>query len=364
MKRIITLGSLLLVSLFLSSCIPLQALGVNLTNTPTIVPSPTAMQTSTPVPTFTATPASTDTPTPAPLTIPNTGMDIACDQAAFIGDVTIPDGTDISAGNVFTKTWQLENTGSCAWTPAYRVVFDHGALLGAPTSFNVPGYVNPGQAVDISVNLTAPYEQGIYEGFWKLEDPNGNFFGVGASSADFYEEFAVGNFTPNLEVRQVDMSVDNSSATTVCPPGYPFTITAAIYTNGGGDVNYRWEFSDGTRSSEHTLHFGSARHKSVSTNFTADQSGVYWALIHVLGPNERVTDKIYFSLTCTPVPPTATMVPPTNTPVPPTATMVPPTNTPIPPTNTPIPPTNTPVPPTGTPRPTHTPDDRHSTHRH
>jgi hypothetical protein len=288
--------------------------------------------------------------------IPNTGLDISCDQATFIGDVTIPDGTDISAGNVFTKTWQLENTGSCAWPPAYRVVFDHGALLGAPTSFNMPAYVNPGQAVDISVNLTAPYEQGIYEGFWKLEDPNGNFFGVGASSADFYEEFAVGNFTPNFEVRHVDLSVDNSSVTAVCPPGYPFTITAEIYTNGGGDVNYRWEFSNGTRSNEHTLHFGNARHKSVSTTFNADQTGVYSALIHVLGPNERVTDKIYFSLTCTPVPPTSTPVPPTNTPIPPTNTPVPPTRTPVPPTNTPIPPTNTPIPPTNTPiPPTNTP---------
>jgi hypothetical protein len=217
--------------------------------------------------------------------------------------------------------------------------------------------VNPGQVVDISVNLTAPYEQGFYEGFWKLEDPNGNFFGVGTSSADFYEEIAVGNITSNFEVRRVDMSVDNGSVTAVCPPGYPFTITAEIWTNGGGDVNYRWEFSNRTRSDEHTVHFENTRHKSVSTTFTADQTGVYSALIHVLGPNERVTDKIYFSLTCTTVPPTNTPIPPTNTPVPPT-------NTPIPPTNTPVPPTNTPIPPTRTPRPTHTPDEQHRTQRH
>jgi hypothetical protein len=356
MKRITILGSLLLVSLFLSSCIPLQALGVNLTNTPTIVPSPTATQTSTPVPTFTATPTSTNTPTPVPVIIPNTGSDIPCDQAAFIEDVTIPDGTDISAGSIFTKTWQLQNTGGCPWTPAYRVVFDHGALLDAPASFNIPSYVNPGQIVDISVNLTAPYVQGIYEGFWKLEDPNGNFFGVGASSVDFDEEIAVGNIPASFDVRRVDMSVNNGSVTAVCPPGYPFTITAEIWTNGGGDVNYRWEFSDGTRSDEHTLHFGNARRKSVSTTFTADQTGVYSALIHVLGPNERDTDKIYFSLTCTPVPLTSTPIPPTNTPIPPTPIAVPPTRTPLPPTSTPIPPTKTTVPPTRTPvPPTNTP---------
>ena len=364
MKIMIILGSVLIVSLFLSSCIPLQALGVNLTDTPTAAPSPTATLASTPTPAFTATPTSTETPATSPVIIPNTGLDIPCDQAAFIGDVTIPDGTDISAGNVFTKTWQLENTGSCAWTPAYRVVFDHGALLDAPTSFNMPGNVSPGQAVDLSVNLTAPYAQGIYEGFWKLEDPNGNFFGVGASSVDFDEEIAVGNITPNFEVRRVDMSVDNGSVTAVCPPGYPFTITAEIWTNGGGDVNYRWEFSNGTRSNEHTLHFGNAGHKSVSTTFDTVQTGMYSALIHVLAPNERVTDKIYFSLTCTPAAPTNTPMPPTNTPVPPTNTPMPPTNTPVPPTNTPVPPTNTPVPPTNTPRPTHTPDEPHEARKH
>jgi hypothetical protein len=364
MKIMIILGSVLIASLFLSSCSPLQAPGVNLTDTPTTIPSPTQTQASTPTPTLTAMPTSTEPPTLAPVSIPNTGLDIPCNQAAFIDDVTIPDGTNISPGSVFTKTWQLENTGSCAWTPAYRVVFDHGALLGAPTSFNMPGDVNPGQAVDISVNLTAPYEQGIYEGFWKLKDPNGNLFGVGASSADFYEEFAVGNFTPNFDVRHVDMSVDNSSVTAACPPGYSFTITAEIYTNGGGDVSYRWEFSDGTRSNEHTLHFGNARHKSVSAIFTADQTDVYSALIHVLGPNERVTDKIYFSLTCTPVSPTSTPVPPNNTPIPPTNTPVPPTMTPVSPTPTAISPSSTPVPPTRTPRPTHTPDDPHSSQKH
>ena len=90
-----------------------------------------------------------------------------------------------------------------------------------------------------------------------------------------------GNIQPTFEVRHVYMTVNNASVTAVCPPGYPFTITADIWTNGGGDVVYRWEFSDGTRSNEHTLRFGNARHKSVSTTFSADATGLDWAWIYL-----------------------------------------------------------------------------------
>ena len=318
MRIMSILSGALLFSLSLSSCAPLRAQGAQqATGTATTTPSPTATETSTPTPTLTA------TPTLTPTTMPNEALNITCDRATFIEDLTIPDGTQLSGGNVFTKIWRLENTGSCTWTPAYLVIFDHGALLGAPASFNIPGFVNPGQTVDISVNLTAPYNQGIYEGFWKLEDPNGNFFGVGQSSVDFDVEVVVGNIQPTFEVRHVFMTVDNFSVTTVCPPGYTFTITADIWTNGSGDIVYRWEFSDGTRSDRQTLRFGNTKHQSVSTTFTANATGVYSALIHIFGPNEKIFDSINFALTCTPVPPTSTPVPPTSTPVPPARTRTP-----------------------------------------
>ena len=362
MRTMTILNSALLFSLFLSSCAPIQARGAQQTSGTAMTTSSPA-PTSTPTPTLTATSTPTETSTLIPTSIPNVALNIPCDQAAFVEDLTIPDGTQISAGNAFTKIWRLENIGSCTWTPAYLIIFDHGDLLGAPASFNMPGFVNPGQTVDISVNLTAPYDQRIYEGFWKLEDPNGNFFGVGTSSIDFDVEIAVGNVQPNFEVRHVYMNADNTSVTAVCPPGYPFTITADIWTNGSGDVVYRWEFSDGTRSDRQTLHFGNARHKSVSTTFSANETGMYWARIHILGPNEKIHDAINFALTCTPIPPTATLAPPTSTPIPPTATPIPPTSTPIPPTPTPVPPTRTRVPrtrtsipPTSTPiMPTSTP---------
>jgi len=361
---------LLFFSLVLSSCLPkqvqvaaptvdpnviaavvvqtIQAQYAELTaNAPTNTLSPTP--TSTPASTFTNTPTPTETATPSSTAIPGVVVNITCNQAAFVADVTVPDGTQISAGNGFTKTWRLENTGSCTWTPAYLVVFDSGDPMGAPSSFNMPGFVNPGQTVDIAVDMTAPTDQGTYQSYWKFEDPNGNFFSVGPTAADFDVQIVVGNTPANFEVRHVYMSVDNISVTAQCPPGYTFTITADIWTNGNGNVVYRWEFSDGKRSDDRTISLDNNRHVTVSTTFHANETGAYWAVIHTTQPNDNIFDQVPFALTCTPALPTNTRTP-TFTPLP-TNTQEP-TRTPRPTdTNEPARPSL----PTNTKEPTRTP---------
>ncbi len=330
MKKSLFLSIGLLVSLALSSCLPTQTLADQPTADPNAIaaavvqtiqaqyaqetasaPTATSSPTITLTPSLTSTSTSTFTAIPS-LTPVNTAVaaaSIPCNQATFIEDVTIPDGTQISAGDEFTKTWRLENTGSCTWTPAYLVIFDHGDLMGGPSSFNMPGFINPGQTVDISVGLTAPTDSGTYEGFWKLEDSNGNIFALGQSLTDFDVQIVVGNTLSNFEVRHVFMDVDNKNVTAVCPPGFTFKISAEIWTNGDGDVVYRWEFSDGKRSDEHTLHFDSDRHRTVTTSFTTDETGKYWVRIHTSQPDDNNYDRVDFSLTCTPAPPTNTKAP-------------------------------------------------------
>jgi|GEM_PF-1636311 Tol biopolymer transport system component len=102
-----------------------------------------------------------------------------CDRAAFIHDVTIPDDAAIAPGDIFTKTWRLENAGSCTWTSAYSLVFDHGDVMGGPESAqSTTETIAPGQTVDISVDLIAPTAPGTYQGFWKLRNPDGEAFGL------------------------------------------------------------------------------------------------------------------------------------------------------------------------------------------
>jgi hypothetical protein len=98
--------------------------------------------------------------------------------ASFVADLTIPDDTEITAGESFTKTWQLYNNGDCTWGPSYSLVFVSGEQMDAPESTPLP-VVEPGSTVDLSLLMVAPAESGDYRGDWQLRDPNGLLFGPG-----------------------------------------------------------------------------------------------------------------------------------------------------------------------------------------
>jgi len=124
--------------------------------------------------------------------LPRRAMAALCDQAQFIADITIPDGTTLAPGTAFTKTWRLKNIGTCTWTTSYALVFVSGDALGAPAVVNLPSSVAPGATVDLSVNMTAPTSAGHYIGYWKLRNAAGVLFGIGAAaSQSFWVEINV-----------------------------------------------------------------------------------------------------------------------------------------------------------------------------
>ena len=141
---------------------------VGLTSTPIQTP----VQTSTDVPSPTN-PVLTFTPIYTPTST------ILCDAASFIKDVTIPDGMVLGRGTNFTKTWRIQNVGSCTWTSSYSVVFINGNGLSASTTNPLTGYIAPGNYVDLSVNMVTPNTDGHYRGFWELLNSSGALFGIG-----------------------------------------------------------------------------------------------------------------------------------------------------------------------------------------
>ncbi len=95
-------------------------------------------------------------------------------QASSALDVTIQPGTRFTSPTSFTKVWRLENTGECTFTPnAFRLRFVGGDLLAAPVSVHMPGAIQPGSSVDISVQFTSPPAAGIYNSNWQLLDASG-----------------------------------------------------------------------------------------------------------------------------------------------------------------------------------------------
>ena len=103
-------------------------------------------------------------------------------KALFIADLTIPDNTRLTAGETFTKTWRLQNLGSCAWDASYSLALVAGDMMGAPISVPLTMTVPPGEMGDLSVTLIAPESPGDYRAEWQLMTSRGALFGIGPGS--------------------------------------------------------------------------------------------------------------------------------------------------------------------------------------
>jgi hypothetical protein len=161
---------------------------------PTEVPSPSPTPrppTATLAPSWTPQPSFTPIPTLAFTNTPS----IPCNRATFMTDVTYPDGTVVAPGQGFTKTWRFKNTGYCAWTTGYQVVFASGSKMSGPDAINFPVGVKPGETVDLSVGLIAPTDAGSYTGYWQFNTDSGIKFGSGPNSQPFWVKITVGSTT-------------------------------------------------------------------------------------------------------------------------------------------------------------------------
>ena len=116
-------------------------------------------------------------PTVTPLAASPTLTATACvDNAVFVSDVTVPDGSVLAPGQTFNKTWRVRNTG-CAWGEGYQLVFSNGEAMTATRVFPLPSTPNS-QTADVMVAMTAPTTPGNHSGTWRLRNPNGQLFGT------------------------------------------------------------------------------------------------------------------------------------------------------------------------------------------
>jgi hypothetical protein len=236
-----------------------------------------ATATDTPLPTDTPTLEMTPTITPTlgtsqPFALATSASGL-CENSTYVSDVSFADNAEVLPGQTMIKTWKFQNTGTCAWSSDYSLVFVSGTQMGGSTT-TIDTTVNSGYQLNVSVTLTAPDTEGTYTGYWQLADSSGNTFG-----ASVYITIVVSDSAPTY-----------TPTITPTPTGTTYTRTPTV-----------------TRTITPTRTATSVSSIAVPT------------------------------LTATPTTPssTNTPIPPTNTPVPPTNTPVPPTDTPIPPTDTP-----------------------------
>jgi uncharacterized protein YkwD len=160
--------------LFVTSTLPPTKPGLTL---PTQIP-PTATATLDP---------SAPTPTPS-----------CHDGALFVEDVTYPDNSRLTAGEKFTKTWKLQNAGTCTWT-GYTIAFVSGEME-APDSIPMPE-TEANSIVDVSIDLVAPVEDGAYTGNFELLDAEDEPVPLGTEPT-FWVKIIVGEDTAGTSVAE------------------------------------------------------------------------------------------------------------------------------------------------------------------
>jgi hypothetical protein len=114
---------------------------------------------------------------------PSSGVleDDCINKAVFVDDITIRDNTQIERGESFIKIWRLRNDGTCIWDTKYSLAFIGGDRMSAPVKSALSQVIQPGQTVDLSVDMTAPDTTGMHQGFWRLQSARGDFFGIGSN---------------------------------------------------------------------------------------------------------------------------------------------------------------------------------------
>lgn len=148
-----------------------------------------------------------------------------CYNATFVSDVTLPDGSFLTAGKTYVKTWRIRNSGSCSWGSGFQL--EHTNRSGNAFYINDTGYINlpntgPGTVVDISVNLTAKTgfaSNQEYQANFRFRTSNGTYFG----DTPFVKAYIVGE--PNI----AQFTVGQSS------------VTAKSLWEGSARISVSWQ---------------------------------------------------------------------------------------------------------------------------
>lgn len=172
------------------------------TQTAMVTPATSTVEpTITPLPTFTSFPSSTaqfatstfifytatpGTVTPGTPTVTGTlptatvnagALASGCNNLAFVRDVNMPAGTVLQKGQEFTKTWKVQNNGTCDWMFQYRLVLLSGAGSGISSDY-IAKQVAVWSWSEVSVRGNAPNKPGTYTSYWRMADGAGRMFGA------------------------------------------------------------------------------------------------------------------------------------------------------------------------------------------
>ena len=245
----------------------------------------------------TLTPAVTPT---AAATLVSAPSDPNCVKATLVSE-NPPDGVILKPGEYFWKTWTLQNTGTCTWTSAYKLIYWSGDLMGGLTSYPLPVEVAPNEQKDITIYLQAPATDGTFTGYWRIQTPWESNFGVGPTDQPFYVKVAVSSATKvKYGVASVTYELVRNPPTG-CPTNVRYEIFATISANGPMQLHYFWNQSDGNESGTKRNDFTEAGSITVSREWVigkGDSPNPRWIQIIVTSPSYQEFEKLEILNNC------------------------------------------------------------------
>ena len=111
---------------------------------------------------------------PTPSATPTPGA-VRTEDARFVADTSVPDGTVLAAGESFDKGWLLYNSGINAWGAGWSVRHISGRAFGLTSA--LLSATNHCRSLNFVARLHAPKSTGSYRGIWRIFDPSGQAIG-------------------------------------------------------------------------------------------------------------------------------------------------------------------------------------------
>jgi murein DD-endopeptidase MepM/ murein hydrolase activator NlpD len=181
----------------------------------------------------------------------------SADNATFVSDVTIPDGTVVSPGQALNKVWRVRNSGTSTWD-GYRLEFVGGDQMGAPALVSID-HTSPGHEVDISVAMMAPSSPGDYAGYWQIV----NAAGAWVEGGQLWVKVKVQDTAQPDDVEIVSVNYP-----TVVEPGQTFRPEVTVRVNSGSLLQNR---GDMLRNTDGNL-YGAWPHVAVEGSVGTGQT--------------------------------------------------------------------------------------------
>lgn len=238
------------------------------------------------------------------------------DAAYLIDHVTILTGTVLGRGQVFTKTWALENTGTTIWTNEYGLIFDQGEQMSGPGDQPLLHYyqplietVQPGELISVTVVLTTPLEEGQYVGYWLLRNIEAQTFGIGEEFQDPLNVDILVKAGAGTEVNQIErtsLSVTPSDYSGPCPVQLIFSGSVEVQGMGPFEYEYVHNVNTALPGWEYLIpppnqfSYDSPGWYVVDTSFLIDipEDTDGFMRLESIGPGSSSFSEVYYNVDC------------------------------------------------------------------